>query len=673
MKRRVSISIACALTIAHATAPGNDRIKIHNNYDKPLYVALYTGDKKSYHRTTPVTFIAQESSATLERPSLLKGGITHLVDERIVALSQEQSALKEKLSAAEYKKLISASVGITQGDTFFIAEHKGTLKIFNFLHYKALNPFIAYMENAADIIQEHLIPAPPQIKNNPYKDTVAFARKGTQPSEQEKEFLNARDAQVKRSLETALGTSLSSTPRIAFIASGGGFRCMFYTLGALMGAESIGLPFTWMVGLSGSTLALGTWMSSDKSITEHTKVLCDNVAKAGGIAKISPHDANLLIQPLIAKIMSKQPITPADIFGALLANILFREKGDQRHMVFLSEQQKQLAHGQRPLPIYTAIELNKHVTKKVWRWYEYTPFEIGTQEWGLYVPSWGYGRMFHAGVSIDYAPAQSMGLLFGTFLSALGADAEKIVEVVGQKIDPKYQPLIPLLKKLAQTGFGDTQYQQLAKKQIIPFSYAKIRNPFLGMNPLKDIKLITDSFLELVDAGIDFGFPMPPVSGIRPDRSADIIVLLDGSDTVKTVNELQKLEAYARTHGLKFPPIDYTHAGKKAISIFKDERDPACPLVIYIPCINDNTIHHQFDEPWFQAWWAKKEYPLSITALKQFDTQKCIEKDVCKTFNFEYPREKSELMVRLVECNILVHKDAIFNAVAWKLGQRSAQ
>ncbi len=64
--------------------------------------------------------------------------------------------------------------------------------------------------------------------------------------------------------------------------------------------------------------------------------------------------------------------------------------------------------------------------------------------------------------------------------------------------------------------------------------------------------------------------------------------------TILGCKNLRWAEEYMRTKGLKFPPIDYTQADTQVMSIFKDEQDPTCPIVVYFPRIKNDAYSTSF-------------------------------------------------------------------------------
>jgi hypothetical protein len=169
--------------------------------------------------------------------------------------------------------------------------------------------------------------------------------------------------------------------------------------------------------------------------------------------------------------------------------------------------------------------------------------------------------------------------------------------------------------------------------------------------------LQTRETLKLIDSGLSFNLPYPPVSGERPDRKADVLIFLDSS-AGKITKELKKTEKYARDHGLKFPVIDYTDLDKKTCAVFKDETDFSVPVVIYMPRTSDE-----------QLWQENKLTPEfnAYENIEGFDMEVCTSQfgQACNTLNFEYTEEQAQQVMNQMEFNMVVNKDNIIEVLNW--------
>ena len=480
------------------------------------------------------------------------------------------------------------------------------------------------------------------IVNNPYKNVVAHIRTGNELNKDEREFLLLRKPKIKQSLEKITNMSLENKriPTISVICSGGGYRALLGTLGGLMGLEKIGVLdcVTYISTLSGSTWALGLWMSTGMNLQQLKKYIIKRLTL--NFYHLTRIERRQIARMLLIKIAFKQPFSLVDLFGSLLAKHLLEGYfGDKTQMVHLSDQAQLIHKAHVPFPIYTAVDGRMRVARNP-AWYEFTPFEIGSSEYGLYIPTWAFGRKFYNGQSLDYAPEQSLGFFFGIFGSAFGAHLGLAWERVIKYLTPS--PLRSIIEKT------------IIKSRIsnIRIFWATVFNFMKGMNT-NDTSLSKQNYIKLIDAGIEYNLPYPPVSGERIERKSDILIFFDFSRR-HIPYHLKKAEEYARRKGLKFPPIDYTDIDKKAISIFSDSNDNEVPVVIYMPRVSDH-----------QLWQSKKEASAykKYKNIEHFNFKDCAFSGFCHTLNFQYKQEQSKQVMNQMEFNVLANEEVIKEAI----------
>lgn len=483
---------------------------------------------------------------------------------------------------------------------------------------------------------------PTAIRINPYKNTVAYVRRGNQLNADERQFLEKRQPKVKQALEKILSRSLDGkyVPRISIVASGGGYRAMLGTTGSLLALEHIGIlnAATYMVGLSGSTWAIASWLSTGMSLQKFREYIQKTVEK--DIRVYDVREAKNIVDMLTVKVAFDEPITTVDMFGALLANRLLTHYGTDAQRVYLSQQSERIKNADIPYPIYTAIDAREAVAREP-HWFEYTPHEIGSPYFGVYVPSWAYGRLFNNGQSVDFAPEQSLGFLMGTWGSAYGVHVGRAWEDIAA--------MIP----------GTNIKSAIERKLIDPLTGKRITGAwgevFNFMYGLSGQELTARKTIKFVDAGIDFNLPYPSVSGERPERKADIMIFLDFSGG-SLVPSMKKVEAYAHRKGLKFPKIDYTNLETKAMSIFMDPSDSSVPVIIYFPRISEAGL-----------WDKHKSDSIfgNYRSIEGFDFTACTNDSdgFCGTLRFQYSPEKSAQLIDQMGFNIIVHKDQIIKVI----------
>ena len=480
------------------------------------------------------------------------------------------------------------------------------------------------------------------IRINPYKEIVAKVRVGNELCPEERAYREKRKPRVKAAFERLLGRSLDgkSVPTVAIVSSGGGYRAMLGNIGSSSALSKLGImdTATYIAALSGSTWAVSTWYSTNASVETLRDYIQKTIEKDIHISTIG--EAKNIINMIAVKLAFDEPITLVDVYGGLLGNRLLNMFGSDCQRVYLSQQVERIKNADLPFPIYTAIDAREAVSREP-HWFEYTPYEIGAPYFGVYVPTWAYGRQFNEGLSSNFAPEQSLGFLMGTWGSAFGVHFGRAWDEV--------MDLVPssTIRKLVDEHLLD----RFTGKRISA-TWAEIFNFMYGM---PGQELAERKTIKFVDAGIDFNLPYPPISGERPERKADIMIFLDFSGG-SMESALRKTEEYARRKGLKFPQIDYTDLKQKTMSVFKDPSDPSVPLVIYFPRMSDA-----------QLWQENKSNPAyNGYQLDGFDFDKCTNETTdCATGSFKYAHDLSQQLINQMEFNILVNKDKIIDELNW--------
>lgn len=616
-----------------------DLITVNNKTPRDVYAAIYYQQTKipfmvqpDAQRVTAVQCIDANQSIRLNRPDRWFGY------DRELVFVEDPELLKETLSADFLDQYHAKNVGNLQGSTFYLGDNEGDIDAYTVLEWNVIQIPLQFA-------QEQLFSLVPAITNNPYKNQIAYVRRGNNLCDQEKAFLNKRVPRVAKSLVQFTGKPFGiKVPTIALVCSGGGYRAMLYAIGALKGINDLHLldALTYAVGLSGSTWAIGAWISSGKSIDEFHDWLINNIGF--DMQNCDQDDFTLIGETILTKYCSGQPLGFVDLYGACVANDLFDIFSTEKVQVHISDQAKQIADGSLPMPIYTAISAEDANSESLW--YEFTPYEVGAPWLSAYVPTWAFGRKFKNTSSVTFAPEQPMGTLLGTFGLAIGITLKRMFKEAGIENNMK---LIVLKKLVARilARYGDDR----------PIS-AEFLNFVAG---IKDAHFNTLPILHMVDAGLNCNLPYSPISGQRALRKADIIIFVDAS--AGTIgDELRKVENFAREHQLPFPVIDYSSLQIHAVSIFKNENDPDVPVVIYIPRVLDQALLQDH----------KNDMADLYNILHNFDIEKCVAQESCNTFNFQYSPQEARKLTGLGEFNMLMARDAIMHAVSLCTGKVTA-
>lgn len=615
-------------------------VTVYNTTDSWIFAGVYYYEsRQNAELQSDMIIIAPHGVGQLQEPSISWAKDRYLIFD--------SASLKSVIPYSEFATLGSKRVRFA-GD-YFVVEQDGRLKGYSWLEYTIIKPVQSTVKSTVSFIVDpitlRIIQNNPALLENVYQTIPAHVRVGNELAREERLHLEKRLPKVRNALEKLLGRPLTDAyiPKIALIGSGGGYRAMLCTTGSLVGADAIGLldATTYITALSGSTWAVGPWMAGGLSIAQFKQELIGIIHTS--ISSVTPAEMKLISDALLVKAVQGQTLTLVDLFGALLANRLLRNFGERRHLVSLSQQVEWIKNGDKPLPIYTAVDGRASVVKAP-HWYEFTPYEVGSPWLGLYVPTWGLGRKFINGVSVDFAPEQDFGFLLGIFGSAFALSLSNVWKELEAEVE-------------------NTMVRAIIEMLIEPVhdkraSWGAVYNFSAGMAASK---IKNDRNIRLVDGGLAFNLPYAPVSGDRPERIADIMIFLDASKSVAGV-ELRGVEAYARYQGHKFPVIDYTGIDKRVISVFKNENDPSVPVVIYMPRINDATLLARYK---------------SVPGLKipqgyraDFNVDTCVQDEFCGTLNFVYSAEQAYQLTAVTEFNMYSSRQAIVDAITWVIEHR---
>lgn len=442
----------------------------------------------------------------------------------------------------------------------------------------------------------------------------------------ENSFTQKRLSHVQQGLNKLLKSEIpaNKVPRIALCCSGGGHRAMLLTYGFLKGLQDIGMLdcTTYMAGLSGSTWAMATWVASQKSLDEYLPTLPGKLYQGLEGVK-NPTLLYELAKQLVTKVMHGQFISSIDIYGPTLANTLLTDFDMNRLNVTLSESHAHVANGSHPLPIYTAVTPNV----EPYEWLEFTPFEVGSAYQKAYVPTWAYGRKFKEGRSTNFAGEQPLGYMMGVFGSAFGIDVEDAVRHTAESIESYLDKFPESVQNVLHKILDDLVNSPLDEVRLAPSSLPN----FTYKTTTRELH--DDKYLTLIDAGIHFNLPFPPLW--RQERDIDIILVYDASGEIIGCKNLRWAESYMQSKGLPFPPIDYKKAESQVMSVFKDDHHPNCPIVVYFPRIKNEAY--------------------STT----FDPEKCQSEGYCNTMNFTYDAAQINELMGLSEFAVIQHADQL--------------
>lgn len=564
-----------------------DQITVVNATPFDLHGAVYYQNGPADRVGNPF-LIRAGASAYVERPA------RKFWTDRQVYLSINDDRLKARLTPRETEILAGFNIGSIKGSSFTIMYDYTTGT------FSGYSPLEKTARDVLSVLKKPAVKMTGELRSQLQKSYRPYAHEGQyvhvrsayplKLSEGEARARKKRDATVYAALQRLTGESFDNNtmPRIAFCASGGGIRSAIATLGALSGAEEAGIlpAISYMAGLSGGAWGISSLMMTSLDPYQFLTNFSQRVAR--GI--ISDVVVGELMTILWRKVAFNQPISSIDIFGALVTQRMLGWYTNDLSRLVLSDQIQRAERGELPYPIYSAI-----TTKEVpYGWVEFTPHEVGGEYLGAFIPSYALGTPFSGGYSMSLDPELPLSFLMGTWGSAYSANFEFMVKELSSSLAPILKDLLSAAVSLDQVG----------RVRLWP---GKIANFTRG---IPDAPRAAQEYLTLIDAGIEFNLPLPPL--LRKDRGIDIIVVLDNSQDIayNMGIELQKAAQYAERNDLPFPRIDAQKfkavTENEPVAIFEGNG----PVIVYVPLVKNKR--------------------------SSFDPATCIESGPCSTFNFQY-------------------------------------
>ncbi|TPX62538.1 hypothetical protein PhCBS80983_g00278 [Powellomyces hirtus] len=418
------------------------------------------------------------------------------------------------------------------------------------------------------------------IKQNPEIEWEAEVRIGADLCDEEYELLESRQSKAAKAISEFIGEKVDvrDLPIIGVAASGGGCRAMVSSLASFEALYQMGLlqGTSYIAGVSGSTWAMAQLFSLGPNFS----LLRDRLAKqlssnylsmAELVAAVNSPSGSRVLGGIAQKYFGDRNFSTVDLFGTLLtARLLVPEvtrairaetkdeiengKAAKReddeneewsHQNFgkLSNQRWAIERDDLPMPIYTAVSHDAG-TDRPYQWWEFTPYEVGfcscegdDSAIGAWVETWGFGRRFKSGESIEKFPEQSFGILLGTFGSAFTATVAHIWNEVSEIIPKTVRDrVLPLLEDISQ---------------LHPLSPITFPNIVYKMDEFGEKSEVED--IALMDSGMDNNIPFAPL--LRTERKVDVIIALNASMDIGIDPWLRRAEAYAKQQKVPFPQI----------------------------------------------------------------------------------------------------------------------
>ncbi|XP_037360040.1 cytosolic phospholipase A2 epsilon [Talpa occidentalis] len=512
----------------------------------------------------------------------------------------------------------------------------------------------------------------------------------------ELEFLQKRKVVVAEALKQVLqleeDLQEDEVPLIAIMATGGGTRSMTAMYGHLLGLQKLNILdcASYITGLSGATWTMATLYSdpewSSKNLEPTIFEVRRHVVK-DKMPALFPDQLCKFQEELQQRSQEGYKVTFTDFWGLLIEACL----GDERNECKLSEQRAALCRGQNPLPIYLTINVKDDVSNQDFReWCEFSPYEVGLQKYGAYIPSELFGSEFFMGRLMKRIPESRICYMLGLWSSIFSLnllDAWNLSHTSEEFFhrwtrervhDIEDEPLLPEIPKCDANALDTTV--------VIPASWlsntfrtilthrafvSEFHNFLLGLQ-LHTEYLQSSEFSKWKDTVLD-GFPnqltqsvnhlclldtaffvnssYPPL--LRPERKVDLIIHLNYCAGSQTKPMRQTCE-YCTVQNIPFP--EYTLQDEennlKECYLMENSQESDAPTVLFFPLINDT----------FQKYKAPG-VERSPEEMEQGQVDIYGPKTPYATKELTYTEAAFDKLVKLSEYNILNNKDKLLQAL----------
>lgn len=301
---------------------------------------------------------------------------------------------------------------------------------YGFQHGVAHNIIISY-KNGSKI----------EVKLYVEKNHSTNLRFGLDLCQEEKAFRDSRKAKVYQGLQAILDKdkvpqSLSESPTVCLMTSGGGFRAMIAYCGAYKAMEDAGIIdcVTYLTALSGSSWYLSTLFSHPDfakvpNVSHKIKPEIRTCVERHWQVHLSPPWSSRYLRKIIAKSVNGQPVSFTDFYGYLVGQQLLKGRMKAR----LSDQAEKIAYGCAPMPMYTCLHVKSNVSAKIFQeWYEFTPYEVGIPKYGTFLKTQDFASKFYMGQKVKSFPEVRLHFLYGIWGSAFTILFKRLVQEKGR-------------------------------------------------------------------------------------------------------------------------------------------------------------------------------------------------------------------------------------------------
>ncbi|GAB0190414.1 cytosolic phospholipase A2 epsilon [Grus japonensis] len=443
------------------------------------------------------------------------------------------------------------------------------------------------------------------------------------------------------SLPMGRKTTIAEVPVVAIITTGGGLKSMTGLYGSLMGLKKLNLLdcVTYISGLSGTTWTMANlyrdayW--SQKDLDSHIGEAQKQATKCK-MGCFSMDRMKYYNKQLCQRKEEGYRTSFIDLWGLMIEYLL--NDGKDPHK--LSEQQEALCDGQNPLPIYVSVSVrDNYSTNDFKEWVEFTPYEVGLLKYGAFV------RTEHFGNEDPVLPTRPHELRTRMYTPP--------------------GPLSSALRGALTDRFSVAQHHNFLKGYQLHNNYlenehfCRWKDTVLDSQPNQLMQ--NSDHLGMIDAGFFINTSSPPL--LRPQREVDVIIYLSYT-TGSHTSSLDKAYKYYSEQKIPFPKISLTDEDKKNLKecyIFQDSDLPGCPIVIFLPLVNDT--FREYKAPVSQTdCYVSLWLPTASTDKFQTKTIKnCKDPVWNETFYFRIQSQvKNVLELALYDKDVVTQDDHLF-------------
>ncbi|XP_008845032.1 cytosolic phospholipase A2 epsilon isoform X1 [Nannospalax galili] len=533
------------------------------------------------------------------------------------------------------------------------------------------------------------------MKSTPCPDTLDV-RLGFSLCQKEMEFLQKRKVVVAEALRQVLQLEEDlpedEVPLIAIMATGGGARSMTAMYGHLLGLQKLNLLncSTYITGLSGATWTMATLYSDPEWSSKNLEPAVFEArrhAVKDKMPALFPDQLCKCREELQQHSQEGYRVTLTDFWGKLIEYCL----GDKKNECKLSEQRAALCRGQNPLPIYLTINVKDDVSNQDFReWFEFSPYEVGMQKYGAFIPTELFGSEFFMGRLMKRIPEPEMCHMLGLWSSIFSLNLldawnlshtseEFFYRWTREKLqDIEDEPLLPEIPRCDANPLETTV--------VIPGSWLSnafreilTHRPFVSEfhNFLYGLQLHTDylqdsqfskwkdtvldhlpnqltqftKHLYLLDTAFFVNSSYAPL--LRPERRVDLIIHLNYSAGSQT-KHLKHTCEYCTTQNIPFPSysIEEDDNNLKECYLMENPQELDAPIVAFFPLISDT--FQKYKAPGVE----RSPEELELGQLNIYGP-----KSPYATKELTYSESAFDKLVKLSEYNILNNKDKLLQAL----------